>query len=269
MHLKRWITSIIAVPLLIAFIFWASLPVFAAFISIVAAVGLYEYFFIVFRADRGRIFSPVAMSGIAAGVVMIMAVAWLPAAGLPFFVFLGLAAAALLSIQAYKKDPRVMETVALQVQGVAYIGLGLSMLVLLRAQPQGLAWLFFVLFVVFLGDVGSFYVGTYKGRRKLNAAISPGKTIEGALGGLGANLVVGLIFKLLFIPGLPVLHTVVLVVLMGLAGQAGDLFESELKRTAGIKDSGSILPGHGGILDRIDALLFAVPVAYAWKILVL
>jgi len=269
MHLKRWITSIIAVPLLIALIFWASLPVFAAFISIVAAVALYEYFFIVFRGDRGRIFSPVALSGLGAGIAMIMAVAWLPANSLLFFVFLGLAAAALLSIQAYKKGPQIMETVALQVQGLVYIPLCLSMLVLLRAQPQGLAWIFFVLFVVFLGDVGAFYVGTYKGRHKLNAAISPGKTIEGALGGLGANLIVGLIFKLLFIPGLPVLHTLVLVVLMGLAGQAGDLFESELKRTARIKDSGSILPGHGGILDRIDALLFAVPVAYAWKILVL
>jgi phosphatidate cytidylyltransferase len=76
------------------------------------------------------------------------------------------------------------------------------------------------------------------------------------------------VFKAVFLPGLPFLWTAVLVLTMGAAGQAGDLFESEMKRAAGIKDSGNILPGHGGLLDRIDALLFAAPVAYVWNILV-
>jgi phosphatidate cytidylyltransferase len=151
---------------------------------------------------------------------------------------------------------------------VVYIPLSLSTLVLMRAGPDGVTWIFFILFVVFLGDVGAYYVGTYKGKHRLNPSISPGKTIEGALGGLGANLVVGLVFKAVFLPGLPFLWTAVLVLTMGAAGQAGDLFESEMKRAAGIKDSGNILPGHGGLLDRIDALLFAAPVAYVWNILV-
>lgn len=268
MHLKRWITSIIAIPVLVTLIFKGSLPVFAAFIAIVAAVALYEYFYIVFRGDRVRIFSLISLSGVVVGVVMMAAAAVFEARAVMFIVSLGLMIAAMLSMRVYKSGPRVMEIVQLQVQGVVYIPLSLSTLVLLRAEPDGVTWIFFVLFVVFLGDVGAYYVGTYKGKHRLNAAISPGKTIEGALGGLGANLVVGLVFQAIFMPGLPFLLTAMLALIMGAAGQVGDLFESELKRAAQIKDSGNILPGHGGILDRIDALLFAAPVAYAWKILV-
>jgi phosphatidate cytidylyltransferase len=99
--------------------------------------------------------------------------------------------------------------------------------------------------------------------------VSPKKTIEGAVGGLGANLIFGWMFKMLFFNDLPVLVCIVVALGAGIAGQAGDLFESEFKRSAGVKDSGTILPGHGGILDRIDALLFAAPVAYLLKVLLL
>jgi phosphatidate cytidylyltransferase len=95
------------------------------------------------------------------------------------------------------------------------------------------------------------------GRHKLSPAISPGKTIEGAIGGLVANLVIGAIGKFFFLPGLPWGTALLFFITVGIAGQVGDLFESELKRSSNIKDSSGILPGHGGILDRIDALLFA------------
>jgi phosphatidate cytidylyltransferase len=102
------------------------------------------------------------------------------------------------------------------------------------------------------------------GRHKLSPAISPGKTVEGAIGGLAANLVVGAIGKTLFLPSLPWSLSILFFLAVGIAGQLGDLFESEMKRSSNIKDSSNILPGHGGILDRIDALLFACPVAYVF-----
>jgi phosphatidate cytidylyltransferase len=92
--------------------------------------------------------------------------------------------------------------------------------------------------------------------------VSPGKTIEGSIGGLAGNLVAGAIGKYFFLSAMPWGLCLLFFIVVGVAGQVGDLFESELKRSSGIKDSGAILPGHGGILDRIDALLFASPVAY-------
>jgi phosphatidate cytidylyltransferase len=120
-------------------------------------------------------------------------------------------------------------------------------------------------FVVFLGDTGAFYVGSYLGRHKLSPIVSPNKTIEGAFGGIAANLSVGAFFKYFFIPRLPWGLGLLFFLTLGVVGQVGDLFESKLKRDSNIKDSGSLLPGHGGVLDRIDALLFAAPVAYLFK----
>jgi phosphatidate cytidylyltransferase len=98
----------------------------------------------------------------------------------------------------------------------------------------------------------------------LSPAVSPGKTIEGSIGGLAGNLVVGAIGKYFFLSAMPWGLCLLFFIVVGVAGQVGDLFESELKRSSGIKDSGGILPGHGGVLDRIDALLFASPVAYVF-----
>ena len=138
----------------------------------------------------------------------------------------------------------------------------LSFLILIRAGSSGMIWIFLLLAVIFAGDTSAYYVGSYLGRHKLSPAVSPGKTIEGSIGGLAANLVVGAIGKYFFLPEIPWGLCLLFFIAVGVAGQVGDLFESELKRSSGIKDSGGILPGHGGILDRIDALLFASPVAY-------
>ena len=121
-----------------------------------------------------------------------------------------------------------------------------------------------MLAIIFAGDTSAYYVGSYLGRHKLSPAISPGKTIEGAIGGLAANLAVGSVGKALFLPDLPWGSGILFFLAVGVAGQMGDLFESEMKRHSNIKDSSGILPGHGGILDRIDALLFASPVAYVF-----
>jgi len=132
-------------------------------------------------------------------------------------------------------------------------------------SENGLIWTFFLLVVVFVGDISALYVGTLFGKHKLCEWISPNKTIEGSIGGLLGNILVGIIFYFFIIDDITILDSLLFCVLIGICGQIGDLFESELKRRANIKDSGTLLPGHGGMLDRIDALLFAAPLAYFLK----
>jgi phosphatidate cytidylyltransferase len=169
------------------------------------------------------------------------------------------------SLKRFSSDTAVSDQIIRQFFGSVYVPVLLSSLVLIRNGAAGIPWIFLLLGVVFAGDVAAYYVGTYMGRHKLCPAISPGKTIEGAIGGLGGNLLIGSLFKFYLLPQLPWLPSLLCFVSLGLMAQAGDLFESELKRAGKVKDSGAILPGHGGILDRIDALLFAAPMAYIFK----
>ena len=128
--------------------------------------------------------------------------------------------------------------------------------------PRGMAWVLLVILVTWIADSAAYLVGRSLGRRKLAPALSPNKTVEGALGGLaGAALVAVACFALFGLPGGP-LTAIGAGVALGIAGQIGDLSESLMKRQAGVKDSGHLIPGHGGILDRVDALLFALPVGW-------
>jgi phosphatidate cytidylyltransferase len=124
------------------------------------------------------------------------------------------------------------------------------------------AAIFFLLTVVWAGDTGAFYVGRGIGKHKLAPRISPGKTVEGLIGGLVASMASALVFHRFWLKGLSVAGILGLAVAIGLAGVLGDLVESAMKRGAGVKDSSAIIPGHGGVLDRIDSLLFAIPVMY-------
>lgn len=122
---------------------------------------------------------------------------------------------------------------------------------------RGFAWLAFVISVTWLGDTGAYLVGRSLGRRALTPAISPNKTIEGLAGGMVASLLCGLLANAVLGLELPMLAAAAIALVLGAVGVVGDLAESLLKRQAGVKDSGSLIPGHGGMLDRIDALLFA------------
>ncbi len=266
MHLKRWLTAIVAIPFLVAVIIKAPPLMFAAFIGLVVVIALKEYFLI---AAPGSDFGdrlPITAWGTITGIAVIGAMAADIFHLIPAILLLNLVVAALLSMPVYGKHPKILALVSVQVQGLIYIPLSLSTIVLLRAGSDGTAWIFFLLFIVFSGDVGAFYTGRFFGRHKLSPAISPGKTVEGSVGSLLTSMVVGFGFYVIFLPHLHPAAVMALLVCVNAAAQVGDLFESQLKRAAGIKDSGSILPGHGGLLDRIDALLFAAPVAWIFKI---
>ena len=261
MHLKRWISGLIALPFLI-FLVYKGGVLFTILISIAALVALWEYYRIVTGNDARSMASVIFLWGYGISLAIIWSAFFVgPDLSLNFIV-LNLLVIALISLFQFKTDQTVLGTLIKQLQGIIYIPVLLSYLVLIRQSSSGMIWLFVLLAVIFAGDTGAYYVGSYWGRHKLSPAVSPGKTIEGSIGGLLANLVIGGVAKFFFLSELPWGLSLLFFLAVGLAGQVGDLFESELKRSSGIKDSGAILPGHGGILDRIDALLFASPVAY-------
>lgn len=146
--------------------------------------------------------------------------------------------------------------------GSCYISVLFSFLILIRKiEPYGFQILLLVFILTWVCDIGAYFIGTRFGRRALCPTVSPQKTVEGALGGLASCLVVAYLFHLFF----PILSGKVILLLgftIGLVVQLGDLVESSIKRMARVKDSGSLIPGHGGILDRFDSILFSAPAAY-------
>ncbi|MEA3428448.1 MAG: phosphatidate cytidylyltransferase [Thermodesulfobacteriota bacterium] len=279
MHFKRWITAIVALPLVALLVYKGGPILFAIFICIVCILALAEYFRIAFnKAQSSKLkarskkqeaknlsaFS-FQLSAFIIGLMIIWA-AYINSFDIIFgLVILNLILSGLISLRYFKTNPSVVELIARQALSIIYIPLFLSCMVLIRNDADGIVWIFFLLILVSAGDTGAFYVGRLWGQYKLCPAVSPGKTIEGAIGGLAATLGAGLIFMNCFLKSLLLWPGILFFLSIGVVGQVGDLFESELKRYAGVKDSGSILPGHGGILDRIDALLFAAPVAYFFK----
>ncbi|MDQ0286661.1 phosphatidate cytidylyltransferase [Desulfofundulus luciae] len=141
-----------------------------------------------------------------------------------------------------------------------YIGLFVY-IYLLRLLPNGWIWLTFTLVGTWSSDTVAYFIGKRWGRRQLAPALSPGKTVEGAVGGLAGSLLAAVAFMIIY-PFLPRGPMLLLGLLLGLAAVVGDLVESAFKRQAGVKDAGDIIPGHGGILDRFDSMLFTAPLVY-------
>jgi phosphatidate cytidylyltransferase len=154
------------------------------------------------------------------------------------------------------------------VAGILYVGWLLSYLVALRGLDDGRNWLLFALFVTFGSDTTAFFIGRALGRHYLAPQISPGKTWEGFIGGVLGAIIVSLLFNLIPALRLPVGYVSVMLLglLVSVMGQLGDLVESLLKRNMDVKDSGRLMPGHGGILDRMDSIVFAGIVVYYYVI---
>lgn len=164
---------------------------------------------------------------------------------------------------------RAPERVSATLFGVVYLGFTLSFCVMLRALPNGLLWICLGLAVVWLGDTGAYLGGRAFGRHRMHERVSPKKTWEGSIAGLLTSVAAALAAREVYArlglwqgPSIRAADAVAVGALGGALGQVGDLAESLLKRAAGVKDSGTMFPGHGGMLDRIDALLFALPGVY-------
>jgi len=146
--------------------------------------------------------------------------------------------------------------------GIFYIGFCGSHLILLRNMDQGIFWLIFLTAITIFSDSGAYYVGRLFGTTKLFPALSPGKTRAGAVGGIIGGMLGGALVAAFFLPEFNLFIAALLGLILSCIGIVGDLAESLMKRASGVKDSGRILPGHGGVLDRIDSLLLTAPVLY-------
>lgn len=258
--LRRVATALVALPILLAVLFLAPPGLAVAIVAGVVIQGMRELFTMLASAGA----RPQVLAGwIALGVFFVDAAA--PAHGGPPLWPLGLLAVAISAV-AVRVDPAsACLGAGATLLGAAYLGgLGGTLAGLRILPPIELgSWrVVLLLAILMLADAAAFFVGHAIGRRPLAPRISPGKTVEGALGGLAGAAAAAIAVRALGLPGLPIAHALGLGAAVATAGVVGDLFESLLKRWAGVKDSGSLFPGHGGMLDRLDSLLFGAPVLY-------
>ena len=252
-----------ALPLLLLFIYFAGPAWFAGFVTLATAVGLHEYY--AMSLPQGRKLE-VRLALVGGSALVPLAWAFGPL-GLQIGLTLAVFGLAIVLLFRFHDLKLVVHDLALLLLGLLYVPLLLGHLALLHQLPWGREWVFLVLLIVMAGDTGAYFTGVSIGCRKLYPAISPNKSIEGALGGLIGSLLGALLARLWFFPALGYVDCLVLGLGLGVLGQLGDLFESMLKRSFGVKDSGSLIPGHGGILDRLDSLVFAFPPAYYYALI--
>ena len=248
---SRIAVTIIGLPVVLGAV-WLGGWWLVALLAIAALVALHEYYSMV------RPLRPLVLAGYAGAVLALVGaklggVEWMLAGFLATLLF-----AFVLYGVATTRQPATV-AISSTVLGPAWVGLGLGYVILLRglgSESDGRLAAFAVLLAIFADDTLAYFVGRFVGRHRLAPTLSPGKTWEGFVAGTAAAIFVAFVtlYKHDFLPGW---RPVVLGAVVALAGAAGDLFESVLKRDMGVKDSGRILAGHGGVLDRLDAPLFA------------
>lgn len=288
---KRVATAAVLIPCVVGLVLWGSTAVMAVALALVILLALFEYFAlgdaIGHRAYR--------FWTATCAVLFVFAQWWaarLPQLGylgmprrsgsvypsidrLPMFLlqnplaagdvlFLFLIGVTILTLWTRRPMVEALPAAGISSSGLLLIAFPLSFAVRLQGIPQqGPAILLFVLVITWVGDTAAYFVGRAMGKRKLAPVLSPKKTWEGTIASILGALLVAVAFARFI--NVPLAHLLGMAVVGNVAGQAGDLLESAYKRSAGVKDSGSLLPGHGGVLDRIDALILAIPVVwYYW-----
>ena len=256
---RRVTTALVALPALLAALFLGPAWLAVAIVALALALGLGEFSSLL-RARGIRPMPHVAFPLAAALFLDVVSPGWL---GVPFA---PLGALLLLTFTLWRgADFESVSAAAATLLGAVYLGaLGGTIAALRVLHPIGEgAWrMVLLLGIVVFSDSFAFFVGHAVGRRRLLPGISPGKSVEGAVGGLVGGVLGAFAIRHLGLPGLPALHAAGLGVAVSAMGIVGDLDESLLKRWAGVKDSGTLFPGHGGMLDRLDSLLFGAPVLY-------
>ncbi|HEX3967285.1 MAG TPA: phosphatidate cytidylyltransferase [Edaphobacter sp.] len=278
--MKRILTATVLILVVFALVFFGKLWMITLFAAIVAELAAYEYLKLAAvgaEVHDAKLRIPVWWMALGTALAFVVTLPDFPVeAQLPVLSALTLA---LFAWNGFRSPLiQVLPDTAQGLFGLIYIAYPLTLIPLLWKQEDGIALVLFLLVSVWAGDIAALYIGRAFGKRKLAPHLSPGKTWVGSFASiLGSVLVAGL---LVYISGVltargntllhisePLWQSLLLAAILNIAAQLGDLLESAIKRGAGVKDSGTLLPGHGGILDRIDALLLATPVL--WYVLLL
>jgi phosphatidate cytidylyltransferase len=248
---SRVLTASIGITLLILLVGWGPPWVFVGVFVVLNAEALREYFAMAFPGSLreqlwGILFGlslslVLLFSGVSKGELEL---------SLLFVLFFSI-----YLFMPGKLEERLIR-LAWTLLGAVYLGYLLPHWVLLFRMPHCRSWVFFVLLVIMMGDTAAYVTGTCFGKRKLAPEISPGKTIEGTWGYVAGSVLGGCLGARFLVPELDAIEVIALSVILSVLGQVGDLFESLIKRVFAVKDSGTLLPGHGGLLDRLDSLIF-------------
>lgn len=264
-HKKRWLTAVVLVPVLFGVIAFGSEPIFALFVGLFMAAGIYEYNHLVFKRGYQR----VKLETMAAATLLFIAFYIGESAAVLGVLVFSVMAIFILHLLDVREGLMDVSSVMGAVFGIAYIPLMLAYFLWIRRMEDGIFWVFFVIVLAFSGDVAAYYVGRRFGRKKLFPAVSAGKSVAGTLALFAGSTAACCLYSYFFLPRIFFYHAFVLGFTGSVIGQLGDLCESVIKRAAGTKDSGRLLPGHGGVLDRLDCLLFIAPYVYYYRVMVL
>ena len=237
---------------------------FSLVIAVATPLSLYEFFGMALGDPAERWF------GVILGTILAAAFYWWPPSATTV-VPAAVLAPALFYLFRFGDLQTVMARLGLTALGIFYGGFLITFVAMQKRDlPNGGDWVLLTLMTAWFGDTGAYFAGRAFGKNKLYPAISPGKTRAGAVGGLVGSLGASALANLWFFPELGWVHGAIVCLVGSMLGQTGDLVESMMKRSFGVKDSGKLLPGHGGILDRIDAVLFIAPwvfcyATYVWR----
>ena len=265
---QRILSAVVLIPFVVALVFLSSIQIFVIVISAISALGAFEFvsFCSPTEMKRGSFSAGIASALLTSGVSLYPIRPDLLTILLPMpilFLFV--------SVMFLKKPVDVaVRFLSFSFFGVFYVGILMGCIGLIAASAsdptQGRYTVFLLLLATFLGDTGAYMAGRLFGKHKLSPSLSPKKTWEGALGGFIAVVCSVFTVRFFLLPSISPIVAVFLSFFLSISCQIGDLAESFVKRGVGVKDSGNLIPGHGGILDRIDALLFGAPVMYFFSL---
>jgi len=229
-------------------------------VAAVTALVLWEYAPFCNQAQRGSTFAVLLVTGMGLYATM----CWGPDGWLSAVLVLGMFAVLTWAMLSQDTPDAGAKMGAMMAFGLIYIPLPMAIIPKVRLMDQGLELIFLVLVCTWAADSGAYFAGRFLGKTKLLVRISPKKTWAGVWGGVALSVVCAIGMSAAGYPEIPAVHAAALGGLVSVVGVVGDLIESMFKRASGIKDSGGIMPGHGGLLDRVDSLLFTVPAAWVY-----
>jgi phosphatidate cytidylyltransferase len=257
---KRVISAVLFLPVFYLFAWKLPTVYFTLLVIAAAAVGQYEFY----RMARARGCHPLFLPGIALGALVVIVFHQPLQQGMDMLFPLTTSMLLIMIARLFSPGPvdGALEDISSTLLGVFYVAALFAYQVLIRTGSDGKQWLVFLYFIIWASDIGAYSIGIPFGRHRLYEKVSPKKSIEGLVGAFVASAGMALLCRSWFMPVIGRGEVVAIALVLAAVGTIGDLVESLFKRAAGVKDSGTLIPGHGGVLDRMDSMLFAAPVLY-------